>query len=443
VGNDTQPYNLLATLANSGAWDGVTRLSKPGSILLPNLKPEIATSYEYGVDLNLYHNRVRLTATYYQVENRNQIIPTKLPGSSGFNSKNINAGLLVSKGLEFTLGGTPIDKNGWRWDINANWSRNRTTIKSLSDGLEFYTLWTDAKGGAWTYVGDKIGDIYDNELVTVKDKSSAYYGYPILDENGSWQSIAASKTRNKIGNFNPDFLMGLQTSLSYKGFSLNMSFDWRQGGDFVSQTYRYGESDLKSQRFLDNLINPNGMTGDQLRNYLVDNNKVVVNGNHFNIVGGPTKEYGGFPFEYGGNTYDYAVFNPGVIAQYNEGGEIIGYTENLGGKDTKYIPYGDNYPWDFTRAATFDASFIKLREVSLGYDLPATFVKRLGLQNANVAVYSRNIILWTKAKIGIDPEQAFQQESNAQAGTQFKQGIERYNVTPWVIPIGFKLGLTF
>ena len=443
VGNDTQPYNLLATLGNSGAWDGVTRLSKSGSILLPDLKPEIATSYEYGLDLNLYHNRVRLTATYYQVENRNQIIPTKLPGSSGFTSKNINAGLLVSKGLEFTLGGTPIDKNGWRWDINANWSRNRTTIKSLSDGLEFYTLWTDAKGGAWTYVGDKIGDIYDNELVTVKDKSSQYYGYPILDENGSWQSIAASKTRNKIGNFNPDFLMGLQTSLSYKGFTLNMSFDWRQGGDFVSQTYRYGESDLKSQRFLDNLINPNGMTGDQLRNYLVDNNKVAVHGNQFNIVGGPTKEYGGFPFEYGGNTYDYAVFNPGVIAQYNEGGEITGYTENLGGKDTKYIPYGDNYPWDFTRAATFDASFIKLREVSLGYDLPATFVKRLGLQNANVAVYSRNIILWTKAKIGIDPEQAFQQESGAQAGTQFKQGIERYNVTPWVIPIGFKLGLTF
>lgn len=443
VGNDTQPYNLLATLGNSGAWDGITRLSKSGSILLPDLKPEIATSYEYGLDLNLYHNRVRVTATYYQVENRNQIIPTKLPGSSGFTSKNINAGLLVSKGLELTLGGTPIDKNGWRWDINANWSRNRTTIKSLSDGLEFYTLWTDAKGGAWTYVGDKIGDIYDAELVTVTDKSSPYYGYPILDKNGSWQAVSASKTRNKIGNFNPDFLMGLQTSLSYKGFTLNMSFDWRQGGNFVSQTYRYGESDLKSQRFLDNLINPNGMTGDQLRNYLVNNNKVVVTGNKFNIVGGPTKEYGGFPFEYGGNTYDYAVFNPGVIAQYNEAGEITGYTENLGGAGTKYIPYGDNYPWDFTRAATFDASFVKLREVSLGYDLPSNFVKRLGLQNANIAVYSRNIILWTKAKIGIDPEQAFQQESGAQAGTQFKQGIERYNVTPWVIPVGFKLGLTF
>jgi TonB-linked SusC/RagA family outer membrane protein len=443
VGNDTNPYSLLATLGNAGAWDGVTRLSKSGQILLPDLKPEIATSYEYGADVNLYHNKLRLSATYYQVENRNQIIPTKLPGSSGFTSKNINAGLLVSKGLELTLGGTPIDKNGWRWDINANWSKNRTTIKSLSQGLDFYTLWTDAKGGAWTYVGEKIGDIYDAEIVTVKDKTSPYFGYPILDKDGSWQSIGASNTRNKIGNFNPDFILGMQTSLSYKGFSLNATFDWRNGGDFVSQTYRYGESDLKSQRFLDNLINPNGMTGDQLRNYLVNNDKVVIKGNQFNIVGGPTAEYGGFPFEYGGNTYAYGVFNPGVIAEYNAEGEIVGYQENLGGPGTKIIPYGDNYPWSFTRAATFDASFVKLREVSLGYDLPSAFVKRLGLQNANVAVYSRNIILWTKAKIGIDPEMAFQQESGAQAGTQFKQGIERYNVTPWVMPIGFKLGLTF
>ena len=443
VGNDTNPYSLLATLGNSGAWDGITRLSKSGTILLPDLKPEIATSYETGIDYNMFKNRLRFAATYYMVENRNQIIPTKLPPSTGFTQKNINAGLLVSKGLELQLGGTPVDANGWRWDITANWSRNRTTIKELSDNLAFYTLWTDARGGAWTYVGDRIGDIYDAEIVTVTDKESKYYGYPILDSDGSWQSISASTTRNRIGNFNPDFILGMQTSIAYKGFSLNMTFDWRQGGSFVSQTYRYSESDLKSQRFLDNLINPNGMSGDALRNYLVDNDKVIIRGNNFPIVGGPTAEYGGFPFKYGGNTYDYAVFNPGVIAVYNENNEITGYTENLGGAGTKYIPYGDNYPWSFTRAATFDASFIKLREISLGYDLPAKLIKRVGLQNANIAVYSRNIILWTKAKIGIDPEQAFQQESNAQAGTQFKQGIERYNVTPWVLPIGFKLGLTF
>ncbi len=445
VGNDTNPYSLLNTLQNYEAWGNITRLSKSGNILLPNLKPEIATSYEVGVDLALFRNRLRFSGTYYTVENRNQIIPTLLPPSSGFSSKNINAGLLVSKGVELSLGGTPIDKGDWRLDINTNITRNTTTIKELSDGLPFYTLWTDAKGGAWTYVGEKIGDIYDAELVTVTDKTSPYFGYPILDDEGSWQDVRASNSRNKVGNFNPKFIMGGQIALTYKAFSLNMSFDWRHGGDFVSQTYRYAESDLKTQRFLDKLINPNGLSGDALVNYLKENadELIKVNGNKFNIVGGPTEEYGGFPFKYGGNTYPYAVFNPGVVAQYNAEGDIVGYTENLGGPDTKYIPYGDNYPWSFTKAAMFDADFVKLREISLSYNLPPAFTKKMKMQNASVSVYSRNIILWTKAKIGVDPEMAFQQESGAQAGTQFKQGIERYNVIPWVMPVGVRLSLTF
>ncbi|RZL04127.1 MAG: TonB-dependent receptor, partial [Pedobacter sp.] len=305
VGNDTNPYSLLNTLANNEAWNGITRLSKSSTILLPDLKPEISTSYEVGGDLTMFKNKLRVSGTYYMVENRNQIIPTKLPPSTGYVQKNINAGLLVSRGTEITVGGTPFEKNGWRLDLTANFYRNRTVIKELSPGIDFYTLWTDAKGGAWTYVGETIGDIYDSELVTVKDPSSPYFGYPILDENGSWQAVSASNTRNKIGNFNPDFILGFQTSLTYKNFSLNMTFDWRQGGEFISQTYRYGESDLKSQRFLDNLINPNGLTGDALRSYLVDNDLVRVTGNKFNIVGGPTAEYGGYPFEYGGNTYMY------------------------------------------------------------------------------------------------------------------------------------------
>jgi len=445
AGNDTNPYALFNTLGLAESWGGVTRLGKPGSILLPDLKPEITTSMDLGVDLTMYKNRLRFSGTYYTVENRNQIIPTTLPPSTGFTSKNINAGLLESKGIELTLGGTPINRNGWRLDLTTNFYKNATTIKELSEGLNFYTLWTDAKGGAWTYVGDKIGDIYDAEIVTVTDQSSKYFGYPILDSDGSWQSISASKSKTKIGNFNPDFILGLQTSLSYKNWSLNMTFDWRNGGNFVSQTYRYGESDLKSQRFLDNLINPGSMTPDQLRNYLVANQErmIKINGNNFPIVGGPTKEYGGYPFEYGGKVYPNGVFNPGVIANYDSKGAITGYEENLGGPNTRIIPFGDNYPWSFTRAATFDASFVKLREVSLGYEIPKDIVKKLGLEAANFSVYSRNIILWTAAKIGIDPETAFQPQAGAQAGTQFKQGIERYNVTPWVIPVGFKLGLTF
>lgn len=442
AGNDTDAYNLINVLGTAESWGGVPRLSKSGTILLPDLKPEQATSYEAGIDIAMFTNRVRFSGTYYRMENKNQIFQVGIAPSSGFTQRNINTGLLVSKGIELSLGVTPFERGDWRWDINANFSKNKTTIEELPAGMDFLNLWTDAKGGARTYVGGEIGDIYDAKLVTVEDVNSPYYGYPILDEDGSWQDVSFSNTKEKIGNFNPDFLLGMQTSVSYKAFTLNMSFDWRSGGDFVSQTYRYSESDLKTQRFLDLLIHPGGRTGDELRDYLVENDLVIVR-DHFNIVGGPTAEYGGFPFEYGGNTYPYAVFNPGVIAEYDGDGNIIGYIENLGGAETKYIPYADNYPWSFTKAAMFDASFIKLREVSLSYALPASFVQRLKMQNASISLYSRNIMLWTAAKIGIDPELAFQPEAGRQrSGSQFKQGIERYNVTPWVMPIGFRLNLT-
>lgn len=446
VGNDTNPYQLFSVLGNAGAWGGeVIRLSKSGSLLTPTLKPETATSYEFGIDAAAFNNRLRLEASYYEVENENQIIGTTLPGSSGFTSMKVNAGLLSSRGVEIMVGGTPVRTGNWTWDVNVNWSRNRTRIDRLNDGMEYFQFWSDGNGNARTYVGEDIGDLYDSKLVTVEDPNSPYFGYPILDENGSWQAIDVENTRHKIGNFNPDFVMGLQTSLTYKRFTLNAALDMRFGGDFVSQTYRYSESDLKTQRFLDNLINPNGLTGDDLRNYLIENDLVRVHGNKFNIVGGPTAEYGAFPLVMDGVTYgDFGVFNPGVIAEYNEAGEIIGYTENLGGEGTKYLPYADNYPWDYMQAATFDASYIKLRELSLSYALPTTFAAKIGMQNASVSVYTRNLILWTKAKIGVDPEMAFQQEGSTQGGgIQFKQGIERYNVTPWSMPIGFRLAVTF
>jgi TonB-linked SusC/RagA family outer membrane protein len=444
AGNDTNPYSLESVLDPVEAWEDVTRTSKSGTILTANLKPEKSTSYEGGLDFNLFNNKIRFGATYYYLENRNQILSNQIAPSSGFTNLTFNAGLVVSKGVELTLGGTPIDRNGLRLDANLNFSKNKSIIQELGGGQTIFTFWTDAKGGAWTYVGDEIGDIYDAQLLTVTDPTSPYYGYPLLDEDGSWQDISAANAKNKIGNYNPDFLVGLQTSLSYKRFTLNLSFDWRQGGEFVSQTYRYSESDLRSQRFLDHLINPNGLSGDALRDYLVANeDRLIKVTDQFNIVGGPTAEYGGFPFEYG-HTYPYGVFNPGVIAEYDDDGNIIGYVENLGGEGTKIIPYGDNYPWSFTKAATFDASFIKLREISLGYSIPANITKRLGMQAASISVYSRNVMLWTKADIGIDPETAFQQESNPQGGgMQFKQGIERYNVIPWTMPVGFKLNLTF
>ena len=450
VGNDTDPYRLMATMGNVGAWGDQTRLSTSGTLLLPDLKPEIQTSWEIGADLGFFENRLRLEGTYYSAQNENQILGIGLPPSSGFDSKQINAGLISSKGFEMTVGGTPVKNNDWNWDVNFVFSKNRTKVEELSEGFNYITLWTDAKGGAVTWVGEEIGSIIDKKMLRVEDKNSPYYGWPIVDEEG-WDNSDGTWEKDKkrvapvIGNFNPDFTLGMQTGLTYKKWTLNASFDWRVGGQFVSQTLRYGESDLHSQRWIDRTVKINDMTGAQMAQYLKDNADKYLSpdGEFFVVVGGPTKETGGLSHEEGGITLNDGVFMPGVEGDYDDNGNFIAVAEHLGDAGTPLIRYQDFYGWDYTRNATFDADFIKLREISIAYQLPS--MKSIGIQNASISLYSRNIILWTKAKVGIDPEMAFQPEGGVQgmSGIQFKQGIERFNVAPWTIPVGFKLNVSF
>ncbi|SMO50662.1 SusC/RagA family TonB-linked outer membrane protein [Fodinibius sediminis] len=439
VGNDTDPYRLEQTLYNAGAWGDVTRLGTPGTLLTPDLKPEIITSVEVGTEWVLFGDRFRFEGTYYETDNENQILPLSLPQSSGYGSKLINAGLVSSRGVELSVGSTVLSSRDSRFDVDLNYTYNRARIEELAEGIDYYKFWTDAKGGAFSWVGEDIGNIYDRELVTVEDPNSPYYGWPVLDESGSWQSRSGVNDLVKIGNFNPDFTIGLQTSFSYQNFTFSANVDWRQGGEFVSQTYRYQESDWSTQRQLDEIINPDDISGD-MAEYLKNNAGAIIVG-QTPRVGGPTPEMGGYEFNYEGIPVGSGTFNPGVIAEYDEEGNLIGYTENLGGPGTRYIPMADNYPWDFTKTAMFDASFVKLREVSMTYRLPQNWTERLniGMNDMALTLYSRNIILWTKAKIGIDPERAFQPEGNG----FFKQGIERYNVMPFVLPVGVKLSANF
>src|SRR5690606_2791872 len=106
-GNDTDPYRLNPTLG-TGSWGALVTTSVSGTLLNANLKPEIQTSTEVGIDLNMFNNRLRFEGTYYYVENKNQILSIATPASSGFGSKLINAGLLASRGWEFTVGTSPI-----------------------------------------------------------------------------------------------------------------------------------------------------------------------------------------------------------------------------------------------------------------------------------------------------------------------------------------------
>ncbi len=447
VGNDTDPYQLYNTYGDAGQWGEATRLAKSGQILTPNLKPEEATSLEYGLDLGLFDNRLRFEGTWYKLENRNQIIRNiPVASSTGSDAVNINAGLIESNGWEFMLSGTPVRSKALRWDISVNFSRNRTWLREISEGIEVIKFWDDAKGGAWSYVGDEIGTLYDAAILTVTDTNSPYFGYPILSTSEyEWQEVLVEDAKNVIGNYNPRFLMGLQTGLTWKGFSLNMSFDWRNGGQFVSQTQRYAAEDGNSQLWLDSMIDPEGRTGKELRDWLVDHEEQYIR-NGFHVVGGPTEDYGGFPENWSGVYVNDGVFVPGVVAVTDAQGKVT-YVENLGENNPiPMVPYAVSYPWGFAASSTFDADFVKLREISLSYQFPRRVMERIGtIKDLSLSVYSRNIMLWTKAKVGVDPERAFQVESSTEGrrGSQFKQGIERYNVDPWVFPIGFKVDLVF
>jgi len=312
-------------------------------------------------------------------------------------------------------------------------------------------LWKDAKGGAVTWVGEEIGQIIDRALVRVDDPNSEYHEWPIIDDEGwedsdrNWQEVDEETGKGKrvapvIGNFNPDFLLGMQTAVNYKRFTLSASLDWRVGGQFVSQTFRYGESDLHTQRWIDKVHDLRHVS--DLPTYLKENADQFLSpdGEFFVLVGGPTEGLGGWEFTEDGITLHDGVFMPGVEGYYDDNGNFVATRENLGDENTPLIRYQDWYGWSYTRNATFDADFIKLREISLTYHVPP--IK--GIQNLSVSLYSRNIMLWTKAGIGVDPETAFQPEGGTQgSGIMFKQGIERYNVAPWTIPIGVKFNISF
>lgn len=449
VGNDTDPYRLIPTYASAGQWGNAIQLSKPSGLLSPNLLPEEATSIEFGADLIMFSDRLRLEATYYTTDNRNQILGVPLAASTGFSGIQINSGLLQSEGYEFLLGVTPIRTSDWRWDMNFNFTKNETIIVELTDEVEFIEFWDQARVKNIGYVKNeaaghdgRIGNLYSRKIQRVTDPSSEYYGFPILGSglDAEWMG---EEEYSKVGNYNPDFILGMMTSLSFKGFSLNMTFDWRKGGQFVSQTMRYLSESVHTQTWLDELVHPGELGGkpsDALRQWVLDNKEQLLLADKLRPVGGPTPEYGGFPESFSGVTVYDGTFAPGVFGYHDESGKFVLQGENLGNEGTIFLPYVVSYPWDIGQANMFDADYIKLREISLNYQFPTKWTQNWGLSDINVSFFSRNIMLWAKdADLGVDPERAYQAESSG----RFLQGVERYNVDPWVVPIGIKLGLTF
>ncbi len=443
VGNDVDPYQLQRYYDFGEDWGNTKRASLSKTARNAQLKPEIATSQEIGVDLSFFDHRISLDATYYTMDNENQVLGISTPITSGANSKQINAGLVRSNGWDITLNTSIIRRNDFSFDLGLNFTRNRTTIIELADGIEYFG-YKVGYAYFYTYPGDQVGDFYQAPFFKVEDENSEYYGQPIIFTNGKPQTDNNPENFEKIGNYNPDFIMGINPSFVYKNFSLNAVFDWRSGGEFYSETLRQGKNDGRFPESMNGSVDydPNVDIAQQIKanpdKYLND------------WVGGRTAEYGGFAWEdpvkreersyinaSGEKIYvDDASFDVGV--QDNGDGT---YTENYGGPGTIWLsPYNAQKGADryLASANTFSSTYVKLREVSLTYRFPKSLISKAKLQNLSLSLIGQNLFMWTKHNVWIDPETAY-----TPIGNTTQPGYEFYSVIPRTRSFGLKLNVGF
>ncbi len=343
VGNDTDPYNLYPTYGFGTAFNGFSRVNSPSELRLPDLKPERTNSFEIGADLRFLDNRLGIDLAAYKSMTKNQILSLPVSNTSGYERKVINAGEVENKGLEITLSGSPVRTDNFNWFTNINFTINRGKVNALAEDLDFYEI-KDNYLIVGAEVGERMGDLYGTGFEVVTDKNSEYYGQWIIDA-GSGLPVRSNELRN-LGNYNPDFMVGFQNSFSYKNLSLGILFDWRQGGVYHSRTVAIG-----------------GTTG------MLD----------FTVPGRET-----------------GIVAEGVIDNGN--GTYTPNTQNVSASNY----YSHVYSRSNEQSSMFDATYVKLREIKLSYNLKG-LVEKLPIRSANISLVGRNLALWTEND-HVDPE---------------------------------------
>jgi TonB-linked SusC/RagA family outer membrane protein len=362
LGNDTDPFTYNQTFSPSQPFGSSQIYGEGGSLANFNLKPEISSSYEFGAELRMFGNRVGLDLTYYNTRTKNQILALPLDRTSGYNSRLINAGLISNYGVEAMLNVTPIKKKDFTWDAYINFSANRSKVLELADGLSNYVM-ADRGVSVEARVGERMGDLYGIGFARVQntdknlpyyDASGQYTGQMVYAANGR---PIPTTNRIKMGNYNPDFLMGVGNSFNYKGVRLSFLFDIRQGGELYSLTQVVGRE------------------------------------------GGIITE----TLEGRADGYDMTKEGNGVIGQ--------GVVQNADGTFSTNTTKVAVRQWHsaFTNGRSiaegvmYDASFVKLRELQIGYNIPDKWFGKTPFRGAAISLVGRNLFLWSNVP-HVDPE---------------------------------------
>ena len=360
---------------------------RPRTVGYSTTSPEFMITKEAGFNLGFFKDRVTLEAAFYQTDTDKLITSQTTSTASGLTANQSNIGKLQNKGFELDFGFNPIrskTEDGFNWNFRVGFTKYKTKVKSLADGVDEVALSTGSGVGVYAVVGEEFPLIKATQVQTDSE------GHVIVDAAGI---PLVTSTLQKIGKVNPDFILNFSNSLSYKGFTLSAVADYRSGHSIWSGTYQsmlFAGYTLDSADF------------DRSQGYLVPNS-VVNTGTPSNPV-------------YTTNTTPVAPNRYDVMY-------------------SRYSTIGEK--------SLVDASALKIREIALAYSIPSRMLKNTGISSFKVGVNARNPFVFffanghgMKNEGYTDPEASFTTSGNG-------QGLSNVGQYPTTKSYGVSINLTF
>ena len=379
VGNDTDPYQTTGAFVAQTPFNGQPTFSNSNTIANADLVPELTSSFEVGADLRFFNDQLRFDVSYYNALTKDQIISLPIGISSGYTQQVVNGGEVRSKGLEVIVGVSPIISQNFKWNSTLNFSTNRSTVESLPQDegrltLAYSRIYDSQNQTVFLQAeeGGRVGDLYGTGYL--KNENGDF----ILTDEGRY---IPDNELQKLGNYNPDFMLGFNNQFNYKNWNMGFLLDWRQGGIIVSRTRALGN------------------VGGQLAETAFRPETGIVPEGVVNT-----------------GTQENPVYTPNTVAVSAE----------------SY--YRQFYDRNHEENNTYDASFLKLRQLSIGY----TF-NNLSLFNQDATL---SLSLIGKNLFAITENPHFDPEQLAVQGQGFISGVEDMSYAT-TRSIGFKAGFNF
>ncbi|MBP3192147.1 SusC/RagA family TonB-linked outer membrane protein [Natronogracilivirga saccharolytica] len=363
----------------------------PGTLPAIDLKPEIARSYEIGLDLRFFEGRLSMDMSAYTETTRNQILSVAVTKASGHNAATVNAGEIQNRGFEAVVSGIPLDsRTGWRWDSRITFGVNRNEIRELHEDVTNYFLGSIDGAIVRASVGDPFGDIVGTRYKRNED------GRRIIDNNGI---PVVDDGDHVLGNFNPDWTGGFSNNLRYRNFGLSTLIDISYGGEVYSLT-----NALMAQR---------------------GNSKITLEGRsewyayQAELDGNPDAEPRGFVAD-------------GVIETTDADGNTVWVENDIAVNPQTYWSNVGGYS-PVTEEFIYDATYVRFRELAVSYFMPPHIVERLPIVALEVSAIARNLFYIYKDTPGFSPAQGSFNIGNA-------QGIEAFGF-PETRSVGFNINV--